>query len=130
MSRADLLYVLDSLCSAFAERDREGVMRLLAPDAEVVMVTSEKALLRGHDEVRRFLDDYVRGSTTYSWEWERHDASVVGPVGWLLAEGVETATSGQRRERHPYRMTIVCEHRDGSWMLRQVHGSSPSGLSE
>jgi uncharacterized protein (TIGR02246 family) len=125
MSREDLLSVLDSFCTAFTHRDTEGVMRLLAPDSEVLVVTSEEPLLRGHDEVRRFLDSYVKGPTTYSWEWERHDVSVVGRLGWLLAEGAETAITEDRREKHPYRMTMVCESRDGRWVLRQVHGSSP-----
>jgi ketosteroid isomerase-like protein len=125
MSREDLLSVLDSFCTAFTHRDTEAVMRLLSPDTEVLVITSEEPLLRGYDEVRCFLDSYVKGPTTYSWEWERHDVSVVGRLGWLLAEGTETATTEDQRETHPYRMTMVCESREGRWMLRQVHGSSP-----
>jgi uncharacterized protein (TIGR02246 family) len=125
MSREDVLSVLNDFCVAFARRDREGVLRLFAPDGDVAVVTSEEPLLRGHDELRRFLDRYVRGPTTYSWKWERHDVSVAGPLAWLLAEGVETATSDQGQEKHSYRMTMICENRNGRWLLRQVHGSSP-----
>jgi uncharacterized protein (TIGR02246 family) len=123
MSREELLSVLNGFCAAFAHRDAGGVMRLLAPD--VLMITSEEPLLRGREEVSRFLDGYVEGPTTYSWEWEHHDVSVVGRLAWLLAKGVETATTGERQEKHPYRMTMVCENRDERWMIRQVHGSSP-----
>jgi hypothetical protein len=35
------------------------------------------------------------------------------------------ADSGAREEKHPYRMSMVCEKREGRWLLVQVHGSSP-----
>jgi ketosteroid isomerase-like protein len=93
--------------------------------ADVVMVTSEESLLRGPDEIRAFLQRYVRGTTTYSWTWDRRDVSAAGAVGWLLAEGTETAAAQGREEKHPYRMSLVCEKRDGRWLLLQIHGSSP-----
>jgi hypothetical protein len=66
-------------------------MRLFASDDDIVMVTSEEALLRGPDEIRAFLQRYVRGPATYSWTWDRRQVSAAGAVGWLLAEGRETA---------------------------------------
>jgi hypothetical protein len=89
------------------------------------MVTSEDALLRGPDVIRAFLRRYERGSTTYSWTWERRSASAAGTVGWLLAEGWENVAEGDHEGRHPYRMSMVCEKRDGRWLLLQAHGSSP-----
>jgi ketosteroid isomerase-like protein len=47
-----LLEILERFCSRFTARDADGVMRLFARDADVVMVTSEEALLRGPDEMR------------------------------------------------------------------------------
>jgi ketosteroid isomerase-like protein len=121
----ELLEVLERFCSAFADRDAEAVMCLFVPDPEVVVITSEEPLLRGPVELRRFLDRYVAGPTTYSWEWKRHDVSTAGSVAWLLAEGTETAASADGLQRHPYRMTMVLEHHEDRWLLRQVHGSSP-----
>jgi uncharacterized protein (TIGR02246 family) len=117
--------VLERFCSAFADRNAEAVMRLFASTDDIVVVTSEDALLRGSTELGRFLDRYVDGPTTYSWEWDRYDISTAGPVAWLLAEGTETSTSGERVERHGYRMTMVLEGQGDRWLLRQVHGSSP-----
>jgi hypothetical protein len=51
-TEAVLLEILESFWSGFAERNADGVMQLFAPDADVVMVTSEESLLRGPDEVR------------------------------------------------------------------------------
>jgi SnoaL-like domain len=79
----------------------------------------------GPAELHRFLDRYVEGPTTYSWQWDRHDISISGAVAWLLAEGTETAAREDHVVRHAYRMTMVLERREGRWLLRQVHGSSP-----
>jgi uncharacterized protein (TIGR02246 family) len=122
---ASLLEILERFCSGFAAWDADGVLRLFAPDADVVMVTSEESLLRGPDEVRAFLHRYAQGTTRYSWTWERRDISAAGVVGWLLAEGTETSATDEHEEKHPYRMSMVCERREGRWLLVQVHGSSP-----
>jgi uncharacterized protein (TIGR02246 family) len=117
--------VLERFCASFAARDAERVIELFAPDADIVAVTSEEALLRGPDELRAFLQRYVHGPTTYSWEWDRSDVSTAGRVAWLLAEGTETAATEAGETKHAYRMTIVCEKRGDRWLLAQVHGSSP-----
>jgi ketosteroid isomerase-like protein len=122
---AQVIEIHERFCSSFASRDAEAVMGLFGPDPDVAVVTSEQALLRGPIELRDFLERYVEGSTTYSWEWERRDVSAAGSVAWLLAEGTEIAASSGGLERHPYRMTMVLERRAGGWLLMQVHGSSP-----
>ena len=121
----ELIEVLDRFCLGIADRDAEAVMRLCAPDADLVVITSEEPLLRGPGELRRFLDRYLEGPTTYSWQWDRHDVWTAGSVAWLLAQGTETASSDGRVEHHTYRMTMVLERRDAVWLLRLVHGSSP-----
>jgi uncharacterized protein (TIGR02246 family) len=120
-----LLEFLERFCSRFAAGDADGVMQLFAPDADVVMVTPGVSLLRGPDEVRALLDCYARGTARYSWAWDRREVSAAGAVGWLLAEGTETAAMEGGEEQHPYRMSMVCEKRDGRWLLVQGHGSSP-----
>jgi uncharacterized protein (TIGR02246 family) len=124
-TEAALLEILERFCSGFAALDADGVMQLFARDADVVMVTSEEALLRGPDEVRAFLRRYVQGPTTYSWTWDCRGVSAAATVGWLLAEATESAAQGDLEEKHSYRMSMVCEKRDGRWLLLQVHGSSP-----
>jgi uncharacterized protein (TIGR02246 family) len=124
-TEAAMVGMLDSFCSAFQARDAEAVMRLFAPDPDVVVVTSEEPLLRGPDELEDFLRAYVQGSTTYSWTWDHVEVSTADTVAWLLAEGTETAATQAGEQKHPYRMAMVCEKRDEHWLLLQVHGSSP-----
>ena len=120
-----LLELLERFCSRFAAQDADGVMQLLAPDADIVVVTSADTILHGPDELRAFLEHYAQGTTRYSWAWDSRAVSAAGAVGWLLAEGTETAASDEGEEHHPYRMSLVCEKRDGRWLLVQGHGSSP-----
>ncbi len=72
-SDAEPVEVLDRFCSGFASRDAEAVLALCGPDMDLIVVTSEEPLLRGPTEFRAFLDRYVEGPTTYSWEWDGHD---------------------------------------------------------
>jgi hypothetical protein len=46
-TETELIEILERFCSGFADRDAEAVMRLIAPDPGVVVVTSEDSLLRG-----------------------------------------------------------------------------------
>jgi uncharacterized protein (TIGR02246 family) len=124
-TEAALLEILERFCSGFAAQDADSVIQLFAPDADVEMVTSEESLLRGPDELRAFLRRYAQGTTRYSWTWDRRGVSAAGAVGWLLGEGTEAAAAEEPEEKHPYRMSMVCEKRDGRWLLVQVHGSSP-----
>ena len=54
-TEAAVLEIRERFSSRFAARDADGVMQVFAPDDDVVMVTSEDALLRGPDEIRAFL---------------------------------------------------------------------------
>ena len=115
----------DRFCGAFAARDAQAVLETVADRADVAVVTSEKPVLRGLDELRAFLERYVRSPTTYSWSWESQAVSVSGSFACLLALGTETAASGGTTQHAEYRMTAVAEKEAGTWRFVQVHGSSP-----
>lgn len=124
-TQAVLVKILRRFCSAIAAKDAEGAMQLFAPDGDVILVTSGESLLRGPDEIKAFLQAYVQGPSTYSWAWSRQDISEAGEVTWLLAEGIETASSQGGEKKHTYRMSMVLKKRGKRWLLMQVHGSSP-----
>jgi hypothetical protein len=77
-NEAEVIEVLERFCSGFANRDPDAVLGVCAPDPDPVVVTSEEPLLRGPTELRRFLDRYAEGETTYSWQWDRRDVSAAG----------------------------------------------------
>jgi ketosteroid isomerase-like protein len=127
-ARIEIVRVLDAFCDAIARRDVGVVSDLFLPRDDVMVVTFEDAVLRDRGELAGFLERYARSSTTYSWDWERPLVAVEDDVAWLLAEGVETATTPSGDVRTPYRMTLLCLHRDGRWRIAQAHGSSPHHL--
>jgi hypothetical protein len=122
---AALIAVHDRFCRGFAEGRAELVLETVAQTRELVVVTSEEALLRGIEEVQGFLESYIAGPTTYSWSWDRRDVTIHQPLGCLLATGTETAAADGAIQRNPYRMTLVAEWSGDRWVLLHVHGSSP-----
>jgi hypothetical protein len=120
-----MIDVLNRFCAAFTRRDPGGVVALCSAEVDLVVVTSESAILRGLVELKSFLERYAVGPTTYSWRWNRCDVSQAGDAAWLLATGREMAVTGQQRTEHPYRMTMVAQRRHDEWSLLQIHGSSP-----
>ena len=125
-TEAALEEILERFCSGFAARDADAVMQLFAPDADVGMVTSEKPFSADPTRQRPFSAGTPGELPRTPGVGTAATRSAAGAVGWLLAEGTETAATGNREEKHPYRMSMVCEKRAGRWLLIQVHGSSPN----
>lgn len=122
---AELLDLHDRFCQGFADRAPDLVLDTVADAPELVVVTSEEALLRGASELRAFLERYVAGPTTYSWTWDRRDTATFETSGCLLAVGTETASGVGGQAEAPYRMTLVAERQSERWAIVQLHGSSP-----
>ena len=124
-ARAEIIAVLDRFCDAFARRDVDTVRGCFLPREDVMVVTSEDAVLRDRADLELFLDRYAAGTTVYSWLWEQSTVAIEGETSWLLAEGVETAAGPTGETRTPYRMTMLCRRLEGRWLIAQAHGSSP-----
>jgi hypothetical protein len=122
---SQMVGLLDRFCGGFAAGDAATVTAACDMNPDLIVVTSEQLVLRGGEELAAFLRDYERGPTRYAWAWDRHDVCGYADVGWLLATGTETATTGAMTSSNPYRMTMVATRRSGDWSLVQVHGSSP-----
>jgi ketosteroid isomerase-like protein len=86
-TEAEGIGVLARFRAAVAARDTAGVLGSFAPDPDVLVVTSEQPLLRGHEELVAFVGGYAEGPTTYSWESRSCEVSAAGTAAWLLAQG-------------------------------------------
>lgn len=124
-AQIEVVRVLDAFCDAIARRDVGVVSDLFLPRDDVMVVTSEDAVLRDRGQLEAFLERYARSPTIYTWEWERSTVAIAGDVAWLLAEGIETAARPGGDVRTQYRMTMLCQQHDGRWRIAQAHGSSP-----
>ena len=124
-AEAELFDLHDRFCRGFAERLPAVVLATVSDTPDLVVVTSEQAILRGIEKLRAFLERYAAGPRTYSWSWDRRDTAISDGWGCLLAVGTEIASSEAEEHLTPYRMTLVAERTDDRWVLLQVHGSSP-----
>jgi AcrR family transcriptional regulator len=127
-TKEELLAAHDAFCRGFAERDPAAILRLFLESGDAMCVTSEDAVLRDKAELERFIERYIAGATTYSWEWHARRVGGHGTTAWLLAEGTETANDGTREVRNEYRMTLTFVRAGERWAIAQVHGSSPHRL--
>lgn len=121
-----LANVLQRFCAGFEAKDADAVLAVFSPTDRVALITSEEHVLRGRGVLETFLRGYAAGPTTYSWTWSQLETTARGPVGWLFAEGVETAATDGNEIRTPYRMTMVCELVGREWWALLAHGSSPN----
>ena len=120
-TEAAVLGILERFTARIAAGEVDPVLQLFAPDADIGVAISEGPALRGPDELRAFLRRYAHGTTRYSWAWNSCEVTAAGDQASLLAEGTETFAGAQQ----PYRLSMLCERRDGRWLILQVNGSSP-----
>lgn len=73
----EVIEALEDFCCAFADRDVDALIGLVGGH-DLVVVTSEESVLRGRAEFKEFLDGYLDGPITYSWEWDRYDLTIAG----------------------------------------------------
>jgi hypothetical protein len=117
-TEAAVLGLLERFTARIAAGEVDPVLQLFAPDAEIAVAISGEPALRGPGELKTFLQRHAQGAARHTWAWSRCEVSATGDQASLLAEGTE-------RGGRPYRLRMLCERRDGRWLILQVDGSSP-----
>jgi ketosteroid isomerase-like protein len=116
--------------AAFDRRDAAAVGALIAPDADVVLITAERdATFVGFENLRPGLERFMQGL-------ESRKSTVRDLRVKLLANGkVAVATlvldlegryQGKPFASRGNRMTYVLEKRGGRWLMVSAHGSLPA----
>ena len=122
-TREEVLLALGEFRAAVAQKRIEGVLALMAPDADATLIGSSVGeIARGPLELRRFLEDLFATPGTISWEWDDVSVSCAGEVAWLWLDGGLVLDG---RSQRPYRITGVLERRQGRWIWTLFHGSEP-----
>ena len=128
---------LNEFCRAYQSRDLDGMVALLAPDPDLVVLGP------GPDEEQRV--GWVAGSlglaetqTQIERDWSQSEASsmeitwsavsAASSVAWLAAHVTRRWTAGKEQGNISGRLTAVLEKRKGRWLLLQLHFSLPYGL--
>jgi ketosteroid isomerase-like protein len=123
-TREEILLALGEFRAAVSERRLEGVLALLAPDADATLIGSAAGeIARGPIELRRFLERLFDRPQAIAWEWDDVSVSARGDVAWLWLEGALVLDG---RADRAYRISGVLEQRSGRWLWSLFHGSEPS----
>jgi len=123
-TREEILLALGEFRAAVSQRRIEGVLALLAPDADTTLIgASTGEIARGPIELRRFLEQLFDGPQAVGWEWDDVSVSARGDVAWLWLEGALVLDG---RSDRAYRISGVLERRSGRWLWSLFHGSEPS----
>lgn len=122
-TREEVLLTLGEFRAAIEQERIEGVLALMAPDADATFIgPSLGEIARGPIELRRFLEELFATPGTLSWEWDDVSISCAGEVAWLWLDGALVLDGVSTRA---YRITGVLERRQGRWIWTLFHGSEP-----
>ena len=122
-TREEVLLALGEFRAAVADRRIEGVLHLIAPDADATVIGSSLGeIARGPLGIRAFLERLFDQPQSISWEWDDVSVSCSGDVAWLWLEGALVLDG---RSERAYRITGVLERRSGRWLWTLFHGSEP-----
>lgn len=115
---------------ALNKHDIEGLLTLYAPGHQTVLMgtTAPERWVGGAeiaDAYLQFFKDFNAGTVERDCPWMQVDAS--GDVGWITANcEYQDARAGEAR-RFVLNVTAVMQRLDGTWMLRTMHFSNPTG---
>jgi ketosteroid isomerase-like protein len=123
-TREEVLVALGEFRAAVSDRRLEGVLSLVAPDADATLIGSSLGeIARGPIELRAFLEQLFALPQAIAWEWDDVSVSASGDVAWLWLEGALVIDG---RSVRAYRISGVLERRSGRWLWTLFHGSEPS----
>jgi ketosteroid isomerase-like protein len=126
-TEAAVLAVLNKFGEAYAKRDVEGLLALVAPDPDVVMYgtgADEKRIGRAGIQAQAERDWAQTEAAALTTEWT--SISATDPVAWVAADATFTVRAGGQALSFPTRVTLVLEHRGAQWLIVQGHFSFPA----
>ena len=84
----------------------QQVLAEFAPDDDVLLIGSELGeVAAGRDGLEAFFARIFARDTTFSWEWDRIEASHAGNLAWFFAEGRVILTTNEGQRKSPYRIS-------------------------
>jgi len=124
---AGVMAALNKFNKTYEKRDMEGVLSLLIPDPDVIVIgTGQDEKRIGTDEIRLQLERDWSQTDVVSIEIQRHMISAAGKVAWITADILFRARTGGQGIKLPSRLTAVLEQRGKRWLIAQWHVSVPA----
>lgn len=125
-TEAAVTATLNQIHEAYARRDSDSLVSLLAPDADVLMFgtgVDEKRV--GVAEIRAQAERDWSQTEAAAFEFGPYVVSATGAVAWVAAEGGAHVEVGGQALDLPIRLTAVLERREERWRIVQAHYSAP-----
>jgi uncharacterized protein (TIGR02246 family) len=126
-TEAEVMTTLNRFIKAYQDKDLAGILKLFAPDPDVVFYGNgedEKSI--GIVGIREQAEHDWSQSSAVSLEIKWSSVSSAGAVAWLAADIEIHAGVGGIEMRLPARLTAVLEKRAGEWLFMQWHSSLPT----
>ena len=126
-TQAAVKAVMDRFADAYARRDMDGLLALLAPDPDVVLYgtgADEKRVGRAEIRAQAERDWSQTEAAAFAYEWT--SISAAGSVAWAAADMTFGVKGGGQEMTLPARCTMVLEKRGGEWLITQMHVSFPA----
>ncbi len=127
VTEREVMATLNRFIDAYKHRDLPAIMRLFAPDPDVVFYGNgedEKSV--GAAGIREQADHDWSQSEAISLEIKWSSVSMADSVAWLAADIIILAGVGGMEMSLPARLTAVLERRDEEWLFVQWHTSIPT----
>jgi ketosteroid isomerase-like protein len=122
-----VMSVLGRFIKAYHDKDLAGILKLFAPDQDVVFYGNgedEKSI--GIAGIREQAEHDWSQSATVSLKIKWSSVSSVESVAWIAADIEINADIGGMEMSMPARLTAVLEKRAGEWLFMQWHTSLPT----
>jgi ketosteroid isomerase-like protein len=126
-TEAEVMTTLNRFIKAYQDKDLAGILKLFAPDPDVVFYGNgedEKSI--GIVGIREQAEHDWSQSAAVSLEIKWSSVSSAGAVAWLAADIEIHAGVGGIEMRLPARLTALLEKRAGEWLFMQWHASVPT----
>jgi ketosteroid isomerase-like protein len=126
-TEAEVMTTLNRFIKAYQDKDLAGILKLFAPDPDVVFYGNgedEKSI--GIVGIREQAEHDWSQSAAVSLEIKWSSVSSAGAVAWLAADIEIHAGVGGIEMRLPARLTALLEKRAGEWLFMQWHSSLPT----
>jgi ketosteroid isomerase-like protein len=131
-TEAAVMEVVDQFNEAYARRDIDTLLALIAPDSDVVLLgTGADERRVGPAEFKFQAERDWSQTDALAFELGWNSISAAGSVAWLAAEATGRGRVNGQEMSFPLRMTAVLEQRKDKWLFVQMHVSAPAaGQSE
>jgi len=126
-TETEVMDMLNRFIAAYQKKDLEGILRLFAPDADVVFYGNgedEKSI--GVAGIRDQAEHDWSQSASVSLGLKWSSVSSAGSVAWIAADVEILAGVGGMEMSLPARLTAVLEKRAAEWLFMQWHTSLPT----